>query len=96
MSVRITCITKDDTNNENRYTAISELGWKNESTGNTGRASRLEMYNWIKFKGGSAYVKDSSNNTAYLMTAETNRGTQYVKTIADETKTDNLLSLPRC
>lgn len=95
MAIRITCITKDDTDNQNRYTAISELGWINESTQETGRSSRLTIYDFIK-NGGTAYVKDFSGNLAYLMTAETFKGTKYVKTVADETKTDNLLSLGRC
>ena len=53
------------------------------------------MYNWVK-SGGIAYVADRIGNRANLITAVTSRGTKYVKTIADETKTDNLLQLHEC
>ena len=53
------------------------------------------MYDFIK-DGGRAYVEDRYGDVAYLMTAVTARGTKYVKTVADETKADNLLSLPEC
>lgn len=59
-------------------------------------ATRLEMYTFVKEKGGEAYVKDAFGNKAFLLGAETPRGTKYVKTVADETKTDNLLTLPEC
>lgn len=96
MAVKIGCITKNSGDHQNRYTAISELGWIEEHTGKTGRATRIEMYDFIKSGTGQAYVKDRYGNIAYLMTGVTNRGTKYVKTVADETKTDNLLELPEC
>lgn len=96
MSVRVTCISKDDGNHENPHVAISYLGWTNESTGSTGTSSRLEMYDWIKNGGGEAYVSDAYGNTANVGTAETDRGTKYVRTYRDGTWTDNLLALPEC
>lgn len=95
MSVKIFCINKDGGNHENPYLAITELGWVNESTNKSGKSTRLEVYNFIK-NGNQAYVKDAYGNIAYLMTAETSLGTKYVKTIPDNTKTDNLLNLPEC
>ncbi len=95
MSVRITCISKDSGNHENRHTAISTLGWVNEQDGQKGVSTRLEMYKFVT-EGGMAYVRDGSGNVAYLMGAITARGTKYVKTVADETKADNLLSLDEC
>ncbi|GAN91770.1 hypothetical protein Gbfr_091_001 [Gluconobacter frateurii M-2] len=96
MSVRITCINKDGGNHENPHTAISYLGWINEETRETGKSTRLELYDWIKNKNGYAYVRDASGNTVSVGTAETERGTKYVKTYRDKTWTDNLLSLPEC
>jgi hypothetical protein len=96
MSVRIICINKDSGNHENRHTAISYLGWTEESTGKGGKISRDDMYKFITEEGGSAYVKDSRGDIAYLIGAKTARGTKYVKTVADETKADNLLTLPEC
>jgi Protein of unknown function (DUF3892) len=95
MTIRITCIKKDAGNHENALTAISELGWKEESTGATGRKTRLEMYNWLSTVN-IAYVKDGNGNMAYLMKAETARGTKYVKTKPDATPDDNLLKLGEC
>lgn len=96
MSVRITCIKKDGGYHENHYTAISTLSWVNESTGNTGTSSRLEIYDFVVGKGGTAYVKDAFGNFAYLIGEISPRGTKYVKTRADNVISDNLLKLPEC
>jgi hypothetical protein len=96
MSVRITCITKSGGYHQNPYAAIETLGWINEETNATGKSDRITMYNWIKDEKGVAYVKDIFNNKAYLITAVSASGTKYVKTVADETKTDNLLHLIEC
>jgi hypothetical protein len=95
MSIRITCIKKNGGYHGNPYTAIESLGWIADGTGNVGNTSRVDMYEWSK-KGNYAFVKDSKGNSAKLIPAETTLGTKYVKTVADETKTDNLLYLPEC
>ncbi|MEP6911859.1 MAG: DUF3892 domain-containing protein [bacterium] len=96
MSVRITCVTKDKGNHENPYVAIESLGWIEDGTLKTGNSTRLEMYDWVVNKKGKAYVKDSQGNVAYLIGAISPRGNKYVKTVSDETKTDNLLKLDEC
>lgn len=53
------------------------------------------MYEFIK-NGGQAFVMDSAGNKAYLITAETASGTKYVKTKADSTERNNLLTLQEC
>lgn len=95
MARRITCIKKAGGNHENAYTAIESLGWTDDVSNLTGKTSRVDMYDWLK-RGGTAYVKDGSGNRADLITAVSSKGTKYVKTVADETKTDNLLQLPEC
>lgn len=95
MSVRITCITKDSGNHENPYVAISHLGWIDENTKQTGYDKRETIYDFVK-KGNIAYVKDAYGNVAILICAISSKGTKYVKTVADETKSDNLLKLPEC
>lgn len=72
------------------------MGWINEESGKSGNTSRIDMYNFIKDDKGIAYVKDAFGNRATLTTAISSRGTKFVKTIADDTKTDNLLRLPEC
>lgn len=96
MSIRVTCISKDSGNHENPYVAIEKLGWTEDGTGKTGTDTRLEMYDWVVNKNGKAYVKDSQGNVAYLIGATSPKGNKYVKTVADETKTDNLLKLNEC
>ena len=95
MSVRITCINKSNGYHQNPYTAIETLGWIEDGTNTTGRTERLVMFEWV-LKGGIAYVLDARNNRANLIAATTALGTKYVKTVADETKSDNLLQLPEC
>ena len=95
MAIRIVCINKDSGNHENRHTAIRRLGWQEDGTGKSGYMTRLEMYEWVK-GGGRAYVTDQYGDKAYLMTAITALGTKYVKTVPDDTKADNLLSLKEC
>ncbi|MEA3539913.1 MAG: DUF3892 domain-containing protein [Pseudomonadota bacterium] len=96
MTVRITCISKDGGNHENPYSAISDLGWIEDGTNKTGKSTRLQMYDWIKNKNGKAYVRDANGATAWVGTAESARGTKYVRTYRDSTWTDNLLALPEC
>lgn len=96
MSVRITCISKSGGDHENPHTAITSLGWINEATSETGNSTRLEMYDWIKNRSGYAYVRDSQNNQVRVGTAETDRGTKYVRTHRDKVWTDNLLALREC
>ena len=96
MAIRIICIKKSNGYHENPYTAIESLGWVNEATNSTGRNSRLEIYNWIEFEKGEAYVKDNLGNKAYLIVAESGYGTKYVKTKSDDVTSDNPLNLPEC
>lgn len=95
MALRITCIKKSSGYHDNPYEAIQMLGWTNIATNESGQSTRLEMYDWIQ-KGETAYVEDFFGNKAYVKTAVSSKGTKYLKTVADETKTDNLLNLPEC
>lgn len=95
MSVRITCIKKDGGHHENPHSAISTLGWINEATSESGRSTRLDMYEFVN-RGGQAYVKDALGDVAYLIAMISPSGTKYVKTEPDGTKADNLLTLAEC
>ena len=96
MSIRIICINKSGGYHADPHHAIERLGWVEDGTGNTGNWPRLEMYDWIKTKGGIAYVRDSRGNSAQVGTFEHGNGTKYVQTYADRVRTDNLLALPEC
>ncbi len=96
MSIKITCINKDNGYHANPNLAITHLGWINEIDQQTGKNTSLEIYSWIKNENGYAYVTDGRGNKAKVITAETSNGTKYLKTEADNTTTNNLLSLPEC
>lgn len=96
MAIRITCINKSRGNHADPHHAIENLGWINEQTNESGKNSRLEIYDWIKNKGGHAYVRDARNNAATVGTREHANGTRYLQTFADQVWTDNLLALPEC
>lgn len=95
MPIKITCINKDNGKHENPNLAITDLGWINEENEKSGKNTRLQIYNWIKNENGQAYVVDS-NNKVNVITAETSYGTKYLKTEADNSTKNNLLSLPEC
>ena len=94
MSVRITCINKDNGNHYNAHEAITDLGWINESTKETGISTRQIMVGFIE-KGNSAYVYRLGNK-AYLIVRTSVSGRKYVQTLADGKLSDNLLELPEC
>ena len=95
MTFRITCINKANGRHENPYVAISHLGWVNDATGETGRSTRDEMYDFVVNKKGEAYVLVAAAQ-ARLIGQTSLRGTKYVKTVADSTERDNLLKLQEC
>src|ERR1039457_2744741 len=92
MAIRITCINKSGGYHADPHHAISDLGWINEGTGEQGKSTRLQAYDWIKNQNGRAYVMDRSGNKAYVGTREHSNGTKYLQTYADQVRTDNLLS----
>jgi hypothetical protein len=96
MAVRITCINKQAGYHQDPHHAIEYLGWVNEETGESGKSARVLMYDWLKNKGGVAYVFDKFGNKAFLYARENAAGTRFVQTYADNVWTDNLLSLPEC
>jgi hypothetical protein len=96
MAVRIVCANKPSGNIQDPHEAISSLGWINEETGARGTSTRLEIYDFVKNKGGTAYVIDRKGNRALVAARENVHGTKFVQTYADGIWTDNLLSLPSC
>lgn len=94
MSIKITCINKDNGYHDNPNLAITHLGWIEDGTIQTKKSTRLVIYDFIK-DGGYAYVEKNGNKVK-VITAETTNGTKYVKTESDSTTINNLLSLPEC
>jgi Protein of unknown function (DUF3892) len=96
MAVRILCINKAHGDHADPHTAITSLGWRNETTGQNGKSTRDQVYLWLKNNNGVAYVLDSYGNKAFLYPRENVFGTRFVQTAADRVWTDNLLALPEC
>ena len=94
MSIRITCIKKSGGYHDDPHEAISTLGWVDEQTGQSARSTREQMYDWVK-SGGQAVVVNGTTRVQ-VVTAESSRGTRFVKTKPDYTVRDNLLKLPEC
>lgn len=95
MSVRIKCINKDNGDHYDAHEGITHLGWVNESDNKSGKSTRAEMVKFVE-GGGKAYTKDSLGNVAYLVVRISRSGNKYVKTVADDKETDNLLYLMEC
>ncbi|MDB5161460.1 MAG: hypothetical protein JWO96_840 [Candidatus Saccharibacteria bacterium] len=95
MAVRIICINKDYGNHYNPHEAISYYGWRNEQTGENGRASRAVMVDFLQNKRGVAYVGDGSQK-AYCYVLVSPAGTKYLQTQTDGRWSNNLLNLPEC
>ena len=54
------------------------------------------MVKFLEVDNGSAYVKDSRGNVAWIGVWTSAYGNKYLRTYADRTWTDNLLALPEC
>lgn len=96
MAVRITCINKSGGYHEDPHEAVENYGWKNETTGETGKNNRESMVKWMEQEGGFAYVKDIYGNKVDCYVNQSRNGTKFLQTYKDKTPTDNLLKLPEC
>lgn len=84
----------------NHLEHISKLKWvETDKPGHAAKteakiATRKEMYDFVKDNPKQAFaISQNDNKYAYLEAV--NAHVQYVKTLPDSTKADNLLSLPR-
>lgn len=84
----------------NHLEHINELRWRETSKIEHGGGplkayTRAQMYDFVKSNPKQAYAISTKDNTYAFLEAVDNGHVQYVKTIPDSTKSDNLLSLPR-
>ena len=96
MAVKIISIKKDAESSDNPYLAIDYFEWINERINVNGVTERTLIHDWIKEGNGEAYITDTKGNKTYLIPAVCPLGNKYVKTVVDETITDELLLLPLC
>jgi hypothetical protein len=62
---------------------------------NPRESTRAQMYTFVKDNPKQSYAISRNDDTYAFLEAVDNGHVQYVKTIPDSTKSDNLLSLPR-
>lgn len=77
------------------HSAITHYQWKDE-IGQVAVWERMKMVNWILENSAEhkAYVKDSLGEIAYCKVVKNQYGTLFLETYPDQTRRDNLLSLP--
>ena len=93
MSIRITHIrlsSNYDVDHEN----ITDFRWVGYEDGKTGDSSKAILVDWIDGQGGKAYVESSRTKVAVGVVKPQGRK-PYLRTYANGSWTDNLLSLPR-
>lgn len=88
----ITCINKDDRNDP--YESITHVGGKN-SDGTSWKETQQQIIKDID-SGEWEYYVGTGSNRVRVVTAESPYGNRYIKTEADDTTSNNLLSLPEC
>lgn len=88
MSLQITHVRYSGT--YKTHQSIVRYKWRNEQTGEVGDNDKPSMVKWVG-EGGQAYVVSGTNRAQVVVV---NDNPPYLRTKADNTLTDNLLSLP--
>jgi len=93
MASQITCITKPD--RENTHEAITAVGGV-RANGAHFYISRQDCADDIRFNRDSYFVQVGRYKVGVTAYQRPGGGPWFIKTEPDETKKDNLLSLPGC
>jgi Protein of unknown function (DUF3892) len=94
MSHRVTCINKDD--RYNPYERITHIGGTAGANGEKRwRITQQEAIDGIEGGRWSFYV-NQGGRVANVFVAISPYGNRYLKTEADDSEPNNLLSLPEC
>jgi len=91
VSHEITAVHMSATGNEHEH--IVEVQWRNATNGGTGNSTRSAMVRFINEKN-DVFVSAGSRRVA-VGVVNPSRGHAYIRTHADGSWTNNLLSLPR-
>ena len=95
MKIRITCTCRNGNTYPNPHEGITELGWINEDTKETGKKSVEDMILWVLNDYVDVYVEETKGEKAELEPVKGKTKT-YLRSIADDTSDNNLLNLPIC
>ena len=90
MDIRVDCINKQP--RDNTHEAIQNLGGVGPDE-KRWRMTRQDVIKWIR-DGHTFYTLDGYGHRADLQIRKSASGNEYVQTVADNTWTNNLLSLP--
>ncbi|HZL06523.1 MAG TPA: DUF3892 domain-containing protein [Coriobacteriia bacterium] len=91
MSVRITAIRLSQGGYTHEH--ITDVKWTSYENDSSGQSTKAATVEWID-NGGAAYV-ESASTKVQVGVVKPQGGTPYLRTYANGTWTDNLLSLPR-
>lgn len=92
MAVQITAVRLSQGGYLNEH--ITDVKWTSYQDGSTGQSTKATMVQWIDVDGGKAYVEGATSKVE-VGVVKPQGGTPYLRTFANGTWTDNLLSLPR-
>lgn len=74
---------------------ISEVQWRNTSTGQTGQSTRQAIADWLSESRANQAVVANGAQWVYVAVCRPTGQPPYIRTHADQEWTDNLLALPR-
>lgn len=92
MAVRITAVHLSQGGYLNEH--ITDVKWTSYQDGSTGQSTKADMVEFIDVDNGKAFV-ESATSKVEVGVVKPQGGTPYLRTLANGTWTDNLLSLPR-
>jgi len=74
---------------------IAFLQWRNTQTESTGQSTRQAIVEWLEESKANQAVVAHQGKWVYVGVVSPQSDLKYLRTYADGTWTDNLLSLPR-
>lgn len=77
-----------------KHEHITEVQWRNTSTGQTGQSTREAIVQWLSESRANQAVVAEASRWVYVAVRRPEGRAPYIQTHANQTWTDNLLTLP--